>query len=336
MTLPKLRAAIIVFLIGFTLGLSVFAASRLFVRSVLTADAISAAQELAGRLTSGAPVEAAGTLSSVVRYTYFDTRGGIVESRALGDAAGARPRLGAEQVAALRESAFERGAAVAHAPMLTSLLGLSEPAVRAVVIPVISGDRLLGSLLVEVDQELALESLTRAFSVIGMVTVGLAVLAVMAIAFFVTRGRGFASERKAFDPDALPRDPLTELCTRRGFREALEHAVEQAGETDQQIGLIMVDIERFRAVNDIWGHAMGDEILRLVAERLSAFAADRASIARIAGDEFAFVVEGDATLAHAPARRPGAGFPCRAFRGDGKLHPFGREHRRRTLSGERG
>jgi len=296
MTLPKLRAAIIVFLIGFALGLSVFAASRLFVRSVLTADAISAAQELAGRLANGAPVEAAGTLSSIVRYTYFDTRGTIAEPRVLGDPARARPSLGAEQVAVLRDAALERGGAVAHAPMLTSLLGLAEPAVRAVVVPVASGDRLLGSVLVEVDQELALQSLTRAFSVIGMVTVGLAVLAIMAIAFVVTRGRGFATERKAFDPDALPRDPLTELCTRRGFREALEHAVEQAGETDQQIGLVMVDIERFRAVNDIWGHAVGDEVLRLVAERLTPFAAGRASIARIAGDEFALVVEGDATL----------------------------------------
>ncbi len=296
MTLPKLRAAIIVFLIGFALGLSVFAASRLFVRSVLTADAISAAQDLAERLADGTPVEAAGTLSSIVRYTYFDPRGTITQSRTLGDTAGARPSLRPEQVAVLREAALERGGAVAHAPMLTSLLGLTEPAVRAVVVPVVSESRLLGSVLVEVDQALALESLTRAFSVIGMVTVGLAVLAVMAIAFVVTHGRGFSSERKVFDPDALPRDPLTELCNRRGLREALEHAVEQAGESDQQIGLIVVDIERFRAVNDIWGHAVGDDILRLVAERLKPFAAGRASIARIAGNEFALVIEGDATL----------------------------------------
>ncbi len=296
MTLPKLRAAIIVFLIGFALGLSVFAASRLFVRSVLTADAISAAQELADRLSSGAPVEAAGTLSPIIRYTYFDTRGAITESRALGGATGARPSLGPKHIAMLRQAALERGGAVAHAPLLTSLLGLAEPAVRAVVVPVVSGDRLLGSVLVEVDQALALESLTQAFSVVGMVTVGLAVLAVMAIAFVITRGRGFSAERRAFNPDALPRDPLTELCSRQAFGDALEHAVERAAKADQQIGLVLVDVERFRAVNGIWGHAVGDEILKLVAERLKPFAAGRASIARIAGDEFALIVEGDAAI----------------------------------------
>ena len=47
MTIPKFRAAIVVFLVGFALGLSVFAASRLFVRSILSNDAIAAAEQLA-------------------------------------------------------------------------------------------------------------------------------------------------------------------------------------------------------------------------------------------------------------------------------------------------
>ena len=60
---------------------------------------------------------------------------------------------------------------------------------------------------------------------------------------------------------------------------------------------MIVGLDGFRAVNDIWGHAVGDEVLRLTAERLKPFASGPVSVARIAGDEFALVVEGEATQA---------------------------------------
>ena len=60
MTISKYRAAIVVFLVGFALGLSVFVASRLFVRTILSSDAIVAAEELAARLAEGKAVEASG------------------------------------------------------------------------------------------------------------------------------------------------------------------------------------------------------------------------------------------------------------------------------------
>ena len=82
MTIPKFRAAIVVFLVGFALGLSVFVASRMFVRSVLSSDAVAAAEELATQLAAGKPIEASGALSSVVSYTYFDLAGNVVASDA--------------------------------------------------------------------------------------------------------------------------------------------------------------------------------------------------------------------------------------------------------------
>jgi diguanylate cyclase (GGDEF)-like protein len=292
MTSPKLRAALVVFFVGFSLGLSVFAASRLFVRSVLTADAVAAVQDLAGRLARGEPVEAIGTLSSIVRYTYADRAGSIVESRVLGASGEARGTLPYAERLGLSLSALER-TTVSHAPILPSLLGLSEPAVRAVAAPVAAEDRLIGTVLAEIDQTLALQSLTRAFSVIGMVTVGLAVLAIIAIAFALTRGRGFVPERKVFDPSRMLRDPLTGAATRAGFLEALDNAVTGAAEADQQVGLMVVDLDRFRAVNDIWGLAIGDDILKLAVERLRTLVLGPAAVARIAGDEFALIVEGD-------------------------------------------
>ena len=69
MTIAKFRAAILVFLVGFSLGLSVFVASRLFVRAILSNDAIAAAEHLAAQLADGKPGTSGGALSSVVRYT---------------------------------------------------------------------------------------------------------------------------------------------------------------------------------------------------------------------------------------------------------------------------
>jgi diguanylate cyclase (GGDEF)-like protein len=126
-----------------------------------------------------------------------------------------------------------------------------------------------------------------------MVTVGLAVLAVIAVVFVVTRGRGFGGTKKAFDPSLLPRDPLTDVPTRSGLTLYLENAIERASTADQQVGLLIVGLDGFRTVNDIWGHAVGDEVLRLAAERLKEFAGGLGQVARVAGDEFAVVLEGE-------------------------------------------
>lgn len=293
MTIHKFRAAILVFLVGFALGLSVFVASRMFVRSILSSDAIAAAEELATQLAKGKPAETSGALSSVVRYNYFNLNGKIVESAAPGGASGEQPLLSESEVAGLSDVVGEGGAIVEEASLVASLFGLAESAIKRVVVPVMDGEQKLGTLVVEVDQKQALESLSRAFSVVAMVTVGLAVLAVIAVAFVVTRGHGFG-HRRAFDPATLPRDPLTDVPTRSGLTAYLEDAVERAATADQQIGLMIIGLDGFRSVNDIWGHAVGDEVLRLTAERLKTIGNRPGQVARVAGDEFALVVEGEA------------------------------------------
>ena len=85
------------------------------------------------------------------------------------------------------------------------------------------------------------------------------------------------------------------MCQRgRASRAYLDDAVERAAVSDQQIGLMIVGLDGFRAVNDIWGHAVGDEVLRLTAERLKTIGHDPGQVARVAGDEFALVIEGEA------------------------------------------
>jgi diguanylate cyclase (GGDEF)-like protein len=294
MTVPKLRAAILVFVVGFALGLSVFAASRLFVRFVLGADARAAAEELANRLAGDEAVQSTGALSSVVRYTYFDQAGKVVRTAAPGAETGRVSAADAALVRRAAELAAEGTTVVAHSPLLPSLFGLSEPAVKGVAAPVLAGGRTLGTVYVEVDQTLAQQSLSRAFAVIGIVTVGLAVLAVVAVAFAVTRGQGIAPRRRWLDANALPRDPLTGLPTRQGFAAALADKIQRAVEIDAQVGLLVVDFDEFRSLNDIWGHGIADEVLKTAADRLRGLAEGTAALARISGDTFALIVEREA------------------------------------------
>jgi diguanylate cyclase (GGDEF)-like protein len=292
MSIPKFRAAIVVFIVGFALGVSVFAASRLFVRAVLNDDAIRVAQELAADVASGKPITASAALSSVERYSYYNLDGDIIESAAPGSGGSSGPALSDAERTSLTGLAASGGTVIEDVPLITNLIGLSESPYKRVAVPVVANGDMVGSLFVEVDQSRALESLTRAFSVVGMVTIGLAVLAVIAVAFVVTRGRGFR-DRKVFDPNSVARDALTDVAGRDGFREILNDAVERAAEADQQVLLMIVDLDRFRSVNGIWGHPVGDKVLKMAGERLRAFATAPTGVGRISGDEFALIIEGD-------------------------------------------
>src|SRR5690349_10183119 len=93
MTHSKYRAVFVVFLVGFALGLSVFVASRLFVRAILSGDAIAAAEELASQLAEGKTPAASASLSTVIRFTYFDTAGKVISSGAPKNGAAEQPTL---------------------------------------------------------------------------------------------------------------------------------------------------------------------------------------------------------------------------------------------------
>ena len=64
-------------------------------------------------------------------------------------------------------------------------------------------------------------------------------------------------------------DGLTEIGNRRGFEEAIENEIARAGRMDTPLSVAMADIERFKSVNDSFGHLEGDQILRRVPETIS-------------------------------------------------------------------
>jgi diguanylate cyclase (GGDEF)-like protein/PAS domain S-box-containing protein len=84
-------------------------------------------------------------------------------------------------------------------------------------------------------------------------------------------------------------DPLTNLVNRATFFERLQDALDRG--TGPQVGVLYVDLDRFKPVNDTLGHGVGDQVLRAVARRLLGAVRSGDLVARLGGDEFAVLCE---------------------------------------------
>lgn len=98
--------------------------------------------------------------------------------------------------------------------------------------------------------------------------------------------RELAEAAKARALVAATTDFLTGLLNRRAFVSAIDDALAQA----DRFVVAIVDLDRFKPMNDTFGHAAGDELLRVVAERLRGCISEGGSVARIGGDEFAVML----------------------------------------------
>jgi diguanylate cyclase len=91
--------------------------------------------------------------------------------------------------------------------------------------------------------------------------------------------------------DEVLLDPLTQVLNRRGFDEKLAAMVAKAPEPGRAHGLVMLDIDHFKQVNDTHGHVMGDRVLQAIGEVLRSCVTDKAwSVARFGGEEFAILM----------------------------------------------
>ncbi|MFD4033549.1 putative bifunctional diguanylate cyclase/phosphodiesterase [Streptomyces sp. NPDC058637] len=86
------------------------------------------------------------------------------------------------------------------------------------------------------------------------------------------------------------RDPLTGLPNRQWLLERTWTALEEAGSTGTRSALVLIDLDRFRAVNDTLGHLAGDRLLLQIADRLRLALPRGAEVARLGGDEFAVLL----------------------------------------------
>ncbi|ARN75801.1 EAL domain-containing protein [Oceanicoccus sagamiensis] len=87
-------------------------------------------------------------------------------------------------------------------------------------------------------------------------------------------------------------DTLTGLANRRLFRNRLEHVISNLKREGNSLGLILLDLDNFKNINDSLGHDSGDALLTLIAERLQECVRASDTVARLGGDEFAIILPG--------------------------------------------
>ena len=87
-------------------------------------------------------------------------------------------------------------------------------------------------------------------------------------------------------------DHLTGLANRALFTEHLDEVVERAGRTGRSVAVLFCDLDRFKEVNDRYGHAVGDQVLVEIAQRLCAIIRGDDMVARVGGDEFVIICDG--------------------------------------------
>jgi diguanylate cyclase (GGDEF)-like protein/PAS domain S-box-containing protein len=85
-------------------------------------------------------------------------------------------------------------------------------------------------------------------------------------------------------------DPLTELANRTLFFDRLRQSIHAARRESGQVAVVMLDLDGFKAVNDAFGHAVGDEVLKELGSRLRKGLRATDTAARIGGDEFAWIM----------------------------------------------
>ena len=114
---------------------------------------------------------------------------------------------------------------------------------------------------------------------------------VAAAYLFNARVRGQAREQERELRHRSLHDPLTGLPNRTLLEERLNHAAHRAIGSDRKLAVLFVDLDGFKAVNDRFGHQMGDRLLKAVAARLTESLRPGDTLARLSGDEFVILCE---------------------------------------------
>ncbi|MGH9016810.1 MAG: diguanylate cyclase domain-containing protein [Acidimicrobiales bacterium] len=184
---------------------------------------------------------------------------------------------GASLATRLLEVATSTVASVTSDPILASVLSLTGLR-SAVVTPIVARNILLGVLVVNANEE----------SMNGSVLVLERMSGVASLAATTLDGLSLLDEVRH---QAL-HDPLTDLANSRLLEDRVTQALSLARRSGDHLALLFVDLDHFKAVNDTYGHKIGDELLCLVAERLRGTVRDGDTVARIGGDEFAVLIQG--------------------------------------------
>ncbi len=124
-------------------------------------------------------------------------------------------------------------------------------------------------------------------------TTGLLIIGTFVVALFMIR-RDLNRRRKAtaFLRDLTQTDPLTRLTNRHTFDDRLQSARKRVMEGSLPFTLVLADVDRFKRVNDDYGHPVGDDVLRWAANRIRDLVRDGDVAARVGGEEFGILLAG--------------------------------------------
>ena len=151
---------------------------------------------------------------------------------------------------------------------------------------------------------MAADALLLAFApvVIVVAAAGWALLPLLLVPLAILIHSSREADRRRHD--AL-HDPLTDLPNRVLFRRLLDGALAGVRRRGGSFALLVIDLDRFKEINDALGHGQGDVVLRTIAARMPSIAAQETSVARLSGDEFGILALGatDETEARALADR---------------------------------
>jgi diguanylate cyclase (GGDEF)-like protein len=253
-----------------------------------------AVQELAGTDRSASYLLGEdGSIGTVLHVDWPEEANQVIRTRLVGKPAADVPlwRLIAEE----KVPVFVRDAASSDLlhPQLVQDLDLAS----YVSVPLLSGDRLLGVIVTgSVGQPRnwspSVREAVRQVTLEGALVVENAEL------------RAIEQLRLAQLATEAHQDPLTGLANRRRFIEELEATV--YGDGGRPCAVLMIDLDRFKEVNDSFGHSVGDDLLCLVGPRLQEALSDGDLLARMGGDEFAVLMpEADTMRAQKAATRLG-------------------------------
>lgn len=114
---------------------------------------------------------------------------------------------------------------------------------------------------------------------------------VLVFHLLIKRKTAELSEKAAKLEHMANHDPLTSLPNRKLFFDRLRHSLRRAEREGKLLAVLYIDLDQFKQINDSFGHAIGDEVLKELAVRLEKQIRDEDTIARLGGDEFAVVME---------------------------------------------